>query len=125
MLDYLDRHRAEVEAHGGHFDSEGRLHVTLLKVAHHGSSGATSEGFLKKVTADVGVISCGVDNTYGHPHRATLKRLQAAGIPWYDTRYTGEVIFHTDGKKLSIREIGGELSQTWVDKRTGVVTSVQ
>lgn len=111
MLDYLDRHRAEVEACGGQFDSEGRLHVTLLKVAHHGSSGATSEDFLQRVTADVGVISCGVDNEYGHPHRATLQRLQDAGIPWYDTRYSGEVIFHTDGKKLSIREIGGELNR--------------
>lgn len=111
MLRYLFSHQAEVISHGGRFDASGRLHVTLLKVAHHGSSGATSEAFLQKVTADLGVISCGVDNKYGHPHKATLERLQAAGIPWYDTRYSGEVIFHTDGKKLSIREIGGELEQ--------------
>lgn len=49
--------------------------VTLLKVAHHGSRNATSEVFLQQINAAAAVISCGRNNSYGHPHCEVLKRL--------------------------------------------------
>lgn len=49
--------------------------VTLLKVAHHGSRNATSEDFLQQIDAAVSVISCGRNNSYGHPHSELLERL--------------------------------------------------
>lgn len=49
--------------------------VTLLKVAHHGSRNATSENFLQQIDAAVSVISCGRNNSYGHPHGELLERL--------------------------------------------------
>ena len=92
--------------------SDGTIPITLLKVAHHGSQGATSEEFLDVFRPTLAVISCGVNNSYGHPHEATLGRLSDAGVAAvYDTRYGGEITFHTDGKTVRITQYGGELQE--------------
>lgn len=49
--------------------------VSFLKVSHHGSRNATQEAFVEQVNADISVISCGQNNSYGHPHREVLERL--------------------------------------------------
>ena len=66
-------------------------HVNYLKVAHHGSKGASSEAFLEQVKPDVSVISCGKKNRYGHPHKETLKRLENIGSKVYRTDKEGAV----------------------------------
>jgi len=43
----------------GRKKSSKTFHVNYLKVAHHGSKGASSEAFLEQVKPDVSVISCG------------------------------------------------------------------
>jgi hypothetical protein len=49
---------------------EGRLHVDLLKVPHHGSKANAEPDLFEAVTADHYVISaCG---THGHPHHEVL-----------------------------------------------------
>lgn len=63
----------------------------LLKVGHHGSSGSSSEEFLRWVNPKCAVISCGRNNMYGHPHEETLKRLKEAGIPYLITYEDGAV----------------------------------
>lgn len=63
----------------------------LLKVAHHGSSTSTSQVFLQCFTPKVAVISCGVNNQYGHPHKETLTRLQNFGIRTFVTNQTGQI----------------------------------
>ena len=50
--------------------------VDILKVAHHGSKNATSESFLEILRMQLAVISCGRNNSYGHPHVETLHRLR-------------------------------------------------
>ena len=92
--------------------SDGTIPITLLKVAHHGSQGATSEEFLDVFRPTLAVISCGVNNSYGHPHEETLGRLADAGVAAvYDTRYGGEITFHTDGKTVRVTQFGGELQE--------------
>ena len=51
----------------------------ILKVAHHGSRYATSESFLQQLKPQLSVISCGRNNSYGHPHENTLERLTDVG----------------------------------------------
>lgn len=51
----------------------------VLKVAHHGSNGSSSEEFLKHVKCEYAVISAG-GKSYGHPEQDTLDRLKANGI---------------------------------------------
>ncbi len=53
--------------------------VDFLKIAHHGSRTATTQPFVDAVRPKVAVASAGADNPYGHPARATLDRLAAAG----------------------------------------------
>lgn len=51
----------------------------VLKVAHHGSKGSSSNKFLEHVTCEYAVISVG-GKSYGHPEQETLDRLKANGI---------------------------------------------
>ncbi len=66
--------------------------VDVLKVAHHGSSGATSRAFLEQADPGTAVISCGRNNRYGHPHQELLDRLEDAGSRILQTREQGAVI---------------------------------
>ena len=50
----------------------------VLKVAHHGSRFATSDGFIRLIKPETAIISVG-PNLYGHPADATLNRLASAG----------------------------------------------
>lgn len=81
------------------------IEATVLKVAHHGSKYATSEGFLKRVfrpdstQPKVAVISDGEFNRYGHPSQDVLNRLKAAGVTQlYRTDLQGEITITTTGK---------------------------
>lgn len=66
--------------------------VTALKVAHHGSRYSTSEAFLEQIKPQVAVISCGRNNSYGHPHEETLLKLKERNIPIFTTQEYGAII---------------------------------
>jgi len=55
------------------YDNE-LLDIDVLKLAHHGSSGSTTEEFLNTVSPKIAVVSVG-ENTYGHPSNETLDRI--------------------------------------------------
>ena len=59
--------------------------VDILKVAHHGSGYSTGTEFLATASPAIAIISCGRNNSYGHPHAETLQRLEDARVPWYGT----------------------------------------
>ena len=82
----------------------------ILKVAHHGSGYSTSSELLKLLQPEIALISCGLNNRYGHPHPELLKRLEEAGARVYLTYESGAITLFTDGKKLSIKQyrIDGE-----------------
>lgn len=81
---YIDSH-----ALASHI-SDG-MHITLLKVAHHGSRNSTTEEFLEFVSPQIAIISAGRNNRYGHPHEETLLRLDKAGCRTYKTNEKGAV----------------------------------
>ena len=68
------------------------LDADILKVGHHGSRDSSTKDFLEKVTPQVSVISCGVGNTYGHPHDEAVERLGKIGSKVYRTDTVGTVI---------------------------------
>jgi competence protein ComEC len=76
------------------------LKADVLKVGHHGSSTSTSQGFLDAVSPRYAVISCGKDNSYGHPTSTVLRRLQDAGVTVYRTDVDGTVILSSDGTNI-------------------------
>jgi len=61
------------------------LESYALKVAHHGSRYSSTDKFLARVKPKVAIISVGVDNVYGHPHKEALDRLTAAGAKIFFT----------------------------------------
>ena len=81
------------------------LNSTVLKVAHHGSTTSTTDGFLGVVSPRLAVISVGKDNPFGHPTKEVLGRLDAklgqGNI--YRTDVSGTIDLITDGKKLWMR----------------------
>ena len=76
------------------------LQADVLKVGHHGSSTSTSAEFLEAVSPSYGVISCGKDNKYGHPHQSALDRLSAAGVQVLRTDEMGTVILQSDKEQI-------------------------
>jgi hypothetical protein len=77
--------------------------VDLLKVAHHGSRTATTDAFVSAIRPRVAIASAGAGNPYGHPARATLDRLAAAGARVYRTDRDGSVmvVFDADGMSIT------------------------
>ena len=75
----------EADAERDLVNSGANLKADVLQVGHHGSSTSTSYVFLNAVLPEMGVISCGVNNKYGHPHEETLSILRDAGVDVYRT----------------------------------------
>ena len=78
--------------------------VSVLKVAHHGSKNSTKEEFLRQCSPAVAVISCGEHNTYGHPHKETLERLNDMGTAIYRTDCSGAVQITVSGSRMKVTE---------------------
>ena len=79
------------------------LNCDVLKVPHHGSNSSTSEDFLEKVCPKIAVISCGINNSYGHPSKETTNKLKGINCITYRTDLNGTIILVSDGttvKKL-------------------------
>lgn len=76
----------------------------VLKVSHHGSKYSTTEEFLGKVLPKVAVVSAGEDNSYGHPHDETLKRLGEKGCEIYITKDSGAIRIQIDKEKMCLEE---------------------
>jgi competence protein ComEC len=74
----------------------------FLKVAHHGSKYSTKEPFLNYISPKISIISCGKDNTYGHPHVELMERLEAINSRVIITSEVGAITVMTDGKYYKI-----------------------
>jgi competence protein ComEC len=76
--------------------------VDVLKVAHHGSRTSTTEDFLSAANPMFAIISVGEDNSYGHPNRDVLTRLNDHHAEVLRTDRNGLVTVRTDGKRLTV-----------------------
>ena len=84
----------------------GDVSADVLKVGHHGSSTSTGEAFLERVSPSYAVISCGLGNSYGHPHIETMEKLGSLGIPVLRTDEMGTVVAESDGTEINIKTLG-------------------
>ena len=80
------------------------LESDVIKIGHHGSSGATSADWLEAVNPQIGVISVGSGNSYGHPTKTVLDRLDDFDVEYYRTDVVGTVVIETDGKAISVQK---------------------
>lgn len=77
------------------------LDCDVLVPGHHGSATATSYEFLEKTVPEYAVISCGVDNQYGHPDKDTMDKLQSMDIQVLRTDKQGTITVTSDGANLT------------------------
>ncbi|EAF5740205.1 DNA internalization-related competence protein ComEC/Rec2 [Listeria monocytogenes] len=87
----------DLEANGEMGISEQPIKADILKVGHHGSKTSSSKEFIQKVKPTFAVISCGLNNRFGHPHAETIDTLETAGVTILRTDVQGEIIY-TFGK---------------------------
>ncbi len=73
------------------------LDVDILKLGHHGSKTSTSSEYLRATSPDLTLISAGVNNSYGHPHKEVTDLLKKFNIPFVSTQTAGMVTLETDG----------------------------
>lgn len=97
---------AEEESEEEMLSLDWPLTATVLKCGHHGSETSTSPAFLDAVSPQYAVISCGVDNDYGHPDAVTLEKLEAAGAEVFRTDLQGTILASTDGSGVTMTALG-------------------
>ncbi len=83
-------------------DTDTDVDCDLIKMAHHGSTTSNSYSFIKEVSPEIALISCGKDNSYGHPHREIVAMLEEYEITYYRTDQKGTVVYYGDGKTMNI-----------------------
>jgi len=85
------------------------LESYALKVGHHGSRYSSTSQFLARVRPKVAIISAGVDNVYGHPHKEALDRLTTAGAKIFYTPGTTQTLVIPAPKKGVAAQVIGPL----------------
>ena len=86
------------------------LDCDILKVCHHGSKNSSTDDFLKKVSPKLYLISCGLMNRYGHPHRDALSRMTEEGGRILRTDHMGGTQIKLADGKLIITMAGKNLT---------------
>ena len=69
------------------------LNCDYLKIGHHGSNTSTSENFLKSLTPQEAIISCGLNNSYNHPHPDVINLLNKYDITIRRTDLEGTICY--------------------------------
>lgn len=65
--------------------------VDFYKAAHHGSNSSNSSEFLENLCPDIAVVSCGEDNSYGHPGKEAVLHMEKAGCKVFYTMESGQI----------------------------------
>ena len=79
-------------------NSKNPFKSDVIAMGHHGSDTSLHKKFLAAVDADVAVISCGKDNSYGHPHEKTLDYIEKQKMTLYRTDTDGDIVFKCTDK---------------------------
>lgn len=78
-----------------------QLRADVLKVGHHGSRSSTDPVFLQALQVKEAVISCGVKNSFGHPHEEVLTALKKAQVQVWRTDQQGMIYFSSQSAQAA------------------------
>ncbi len=100
-------------------DNSGEeLKVDVLKLGHHGSDTSSIQPFIDTVNPDHAVITCGVDNKYGHPSPQVLERLKTGNIDIHRTDTQGTIVITSDGEKIEVTKEGSTIKENKLYEKT-------
>lgn len=74
--------------------------ATLFKAGHHGSATSNTAEFVQAVNPSFAVISCGKDNSYGHPHEDVLENFDQVGTRVFRTDQNGTIVAYVDADRV-------------------------
>jgi len=74
------------------------LKSDILKIGHHGSKSSSSQVFIDQVSPKIGLISAGLNNSFGHPTKLIIDRFTSSDVKLYRTDLEGAIIFQSNGK---------------------------
>lgn len=74
----------------------------VLKVAHHGSKHSTPSALLALLNPRWSVISAGANNSYGHPNKELLDRLEDAKTSIHSTIEDGAICIKSNGRRITL-----------------------
>ena len=78
--------------------------VDLYKAIHHGSDGSNSAALLELLRPRVSVVSCAAENSYGHPGKYAVERMEAQGSLMLYTMEGGQITVGADKKGIWVEE---------------------
>jgi competence protein ComEC len=81
------------------------MRADILKVPHHGSKTSTSLAFVQQVQPQVGIISTGAGNPFGHPHQQVLDVLMQQGVAVWRTDRHGAITITSDGTGYRVNAV--------------------
>ena len=77
------------------------LDSDILKIGHHGSKYSSSQKFINSVSPSIGLISAGLNNSFGHPAKSIIERFKNSNVTIYRTDIDGAIILQSDGEKIN------------------------
>lgn len=78
------------------------ISVDVLKVAHHGSKNSTTQSFIDQFSPQVGLISAGKNNQFGHPHSEVIDRLKNKEMVIFRTDQQGAITLTVKNGKYRV-----------------------
>ena len=88
--------------------------ISVTKIPHHGSRSSASQDWVKYFPSTWGVISCGYNNRFGHPHKETLQVWKDSEILRTDLQ--GSIEFRSNGETISVRGFHQDRGWYWIKK---------
>ena len=96
-IHYLIGGDAEEQSELDIASSDQDISADVYIVDHHGGSTSSMDIFLDAVSPRYALVSCGLNNEYGHPSMEALQRLKNHGISLFRTDLQGTVVLYSDG----------------------------
>lgn len=66
--------------------------IDIYKAAHHGSRNSNTLELIEQASPRLAIISCGADNSYGHPHMEAIENFERVGSDILITKDTGAIM---------------------------------
>lgn len=76
--------------------------MDVLKVGHHGSKSSSTDSLLNIVRPQIALISCGINNKYGHPNKEIIDRLNSIDSRIFRTDMSGAITLYIDNNNINI-----------------------
>lgn len=92
---------AESDEEAEILSKNSNLKANVYHAGHHGGRTSSSDSWLKEISPEAVVISCGKGNSYGHPHAEALASFKKIGASVYRTDEQGNIVVSSDGETLT------------------------